>query len=300
MQKILITGCSGFIGRHLAEKLARTGYKIVGLDKNIPEKPIKNKRFRLIKEDITAGKNLEKIMQAVDGIVHLAAISRVSTCLNNPSSCLKINIRGTANVLEAAKKSKRNIWVILASTTELCRHHAATNLYASTKLISELLTRKYAEDYGRRSLVIRLATVFGSNRDINEKVMPTLIRQALKNKDIYLKDNSTLFDFIHVDDITKGIEKAIKYLEKKKAPHYDNLTLSSGRSVDLKTLAKLIVKQTGSTSSILMKPEPRVKLMKKTRLDTKKAKHLLNFKAGIGLEEGIRKTSKLYRKNKLK
>ena len=118
-ETILVTGGAGFIGSHLCERLLREKKKVVCLDNfsnfyppQIKEDNIKNFKnnadFSLIRGDILDTELLEKIFskRSISKIIHLAAIAGVRQSLANPSSYIDIDIKGTVNLLEAAKKYK--------------------------------------------------------------------------------------------------------------------------------------------------------------------------------------------------
>src|SRR3990167_5264682 len=115
MMKVLVTGCAGFIGSHLTDRLLKNGHKIIGIDKfndyydpKIKEgnlkQALKNKKLKLYREDILNYDNLEQIFEKEkpQEIVHLAARAGVRPSMENPMAYVNGNVLGTVNLLKLA------------------------------------------------------------------------------------------------------------------------------------------------------------------------------------------------------
>ena len=150
MKKILITGGAGFVGYHLAKELAKKKYQVHIFDVH-KNNVIKVKNF--IKGDISNFAHVLKACKGMDGIIHLAAVSRVSAAHEAPNKCIDINVKGTANVLEAARLSNKKPWVITSSSQEVQydwnKHQGNNNLkniknlYGISKFMAEFLCHQY-------------------------------------------------------------------------------------------------------------------------------------------------------------
>lgn len=186
MAKILITGSAGFIGRNVHKALAQK-HEVVGLEiYGYDPAPLKE----------------------YDGIIHLAAVSRVSAGEANPVKCLQTNIIETAKVLEIPHK-----WFIFASTCE-----PTHNVYGYSK--------RAAEDYIKlrspKHVILRLVNVYGTGMQ-EDKLLPLLSRgEATK-----ISKNVLPFEHIHVDNVVERIVDTIKEFDWPAFKSY-TMKLSTG------------------------------------------------------------------------
>lgn len=308
MKRILITGASGFIGRHLAEELSSKRYKIYLLD--VQGKESKSSPERFIIESISNFGQIKKLCAQVDGVVHLAAISRVSQARIHPKEAIDINAGGTLNLLEGIRLSRKKPWLILGSSCEVSFDWykkennggfiKTANLYGMSKFISELLSFQYSKEYNLRVFVLRFSGVYGSVYDNHNKFLPKIILKALNNTRINIDNPVQSFDFIHYKDLVKGISLAIEHLDKNKScPFFREVVLSTGRLTNLKELAELVVEKAGSSSRIKYGKSVFSKADNRVFINREKSQNNLGFKAQIPLEEGISLTIKHFRENNI-
>ena len=281
--KILVTGSEGLIGSILCKKLS--------------------KNFQPVRYDLKNGKNilnvksLKKELKSCDGVIHLAAVSRVITAYKNPLLSIKHNILGTANILENIRQINPKIWCVYASSREVYGESKnkvkesdplnPINVYGATKYSGESLMNTYHLNYGLNTFVVRFSNVYGSINDHKDRVIPIFLNQASKNKDITVFGGSQTFDFVHVQDATDGMMKLISKIVHNKAKHR-TYHFVSGKGANLMELANLIIKTTKSKSEI--------KKMKSRNFDVNffignpnLAKKDLNWTAKIHLEQGLKK-----------
>ncbi|HBI17085.1 MAG: RmlD substrate binding domain protein [Candidatus Moranbacteria bacterium GW2011_GWF2_34_56] len=183
--KILITGGAGFIGSNLAKKLMDRGDKVVMIDnfndyydvqlkKDRIKKYLKGYNFKLYKGDIRDIKLLDKIFKAekLDKVMHLAALAGVRNSLLDPIEYEDVNVRGTMNLLEMAKKYKIKNFVYASSSSvygnnkkqpfsETDSVDTPISPYAATKKATELLAHVYSHIYGLNTTGLRFFTVYG-------------------------------------------------------------------------------------------------------------------------------------------
>lgn len=183
--KILITGGAGFIGSNLAKKLMDRGDKVVMIDnfndyydvqlkKDRIKKYLKGYNFKLYKGDIRDIKLLDKIFKAekLDKVMHLAALAGVRNSLLDPIEYEDVNVRGTMNLLEMAKKYKIKNFVYASSSSvygnnkkqpfsESDNVDTPISPYAATKKATELLAHVYSHIYGLNTTGLRFFTVYG-------------------------------------------------------------------------------------------------------------------------------------------
>ena len=285
--KLLITGGNGFIGSNLSRKLLEN-HEVSILDNKKPIKNIKNIKYYNF--DITEEKNFINILKNdYDGIIHLAAISRVSDALNDPLKCIKVNILGTTNILDYARE--KNLWVIIGSTEE-----KMDNLYGISKNISDRIAKQYSKDYDLKVMSLKFSNVYGAINDNPKKLIPIVIKKALKNEDLHINNINLNFDYIHISDLSDGIEKSILFLNKKIKKYYNYVTLCSGKPIKIKKIFDLIIEKTNSKSRIVINDFS--EKVKNNFPSTKKSLDLLGFKTKINFDIGLDQLIDSYKKIK--
>jgi len=284
--KLMITGSSGFIGTDLKILLEKQGIEIVSYD--LQDDPPNDTRdfARLVEK-----------LKGVEGIIHLAAVSRVKVAYENPLECVNTNVGGTINVLEAARTSALKPWVIFASSREVfgeSRPLPATeetprhpmNVYGIAKIAGEDLCKIFSKDYGLKTRVLRFSNVYTSKNDQMDRVIPKFILQALRNEDIFINGTGEeVFDFTYIDDTVRGIWGCVQEIQKSQQL-YNDFILSTGTPTSLRELAELVVKTVGSKSQVKYS-EGRSYDVSKFYADPAKAKQILGFNPSMKLKDGI-------------
>lgn len=270
--KILVTGGNGFVGSHLIDKLSKDNevYIFDNKQNRIGYEP--NATF--LEGDVKNPEAISKLFPSdLEGIIHLAAVSRVVDGQKDPVECMHTNIVGTANVLEHARQNAQ--WFILGSTNELYHH----NMYGLGKHTSELLTERYSLDFNVNSLVLKFASIYGSERD-QRKLIPTIIDKAKKGEEITIDNGLKGFDFISVYEIVRGIQLGIDHIRENTAQdengYFDKIPLCSGKITRIGNLAKEIIYELGSNSKLTIQSEEMDDFIK---MDTAKAKDTISFTA---------------------
>jgi UDP-glucuronate 4-epimerase len=240
MTKVLITGGAGFIGSNLAKKLMDRGDKVVIIDNfNDYYDPklkrdrikiyLKGYKFKLYKGDIRDLKLLEKIFSAEGGsasggkiekIMHLAALAGVRNSLLDPLAYEDVNIKGTLNLLEMARKYKIKNFVYASSSSvygnnkkqpfsETDSVDTPISPYAATKKATELLAHVYSHIYGLNTTGLRYFTVYGPwGRP--DMALFLFANGITKDKPINVFNRGKMSrNFTYVDDIVSGTMKVI-------------------------------------------------------------------------------------------
>ena len=242
--KFVVTGSSGFIGKHLLDTL----------DGSIPFDL--SHQNAIGDSDITIPDDIMNTSKNCDGIIHLAAISRVSDCENDPKKCIDVNINGTLNVLQAAIKNNIN-WVGIVTTGEvqwiennkIQSFNKINNVYGVSKLASELLVDVIGSKAGLKSTIFRISSVVFGEGDNPKKVFPLFVNKSINGEDISINDCLSEWDFIYVGDVINIIKKSA--FEKNKSKIFINESnIFSGIRLDLLSLAKIIKYLSDSSSKI--------------------------------------------------
>ena len=253
-QRILITGSEGLIGRVVREDLTAHGYLVKGLDlRGLDDE----------RGDACDAAQVAKAVAACDGVLHLAAVSRVVWGERDPKHCWATNVGGLCNVLEAAQANVRRPWVIFASSREVYGQPellpateetplAPVNVYARSKVEGERLV-EVARQSGLQTAVIRLSNVFGRSHDHADRVVPAFARAVVTGQPLRVDGTSHTFDFTHVDDVSRGIVSLVQRLtaaEDCSRP----IHFVSGKATTLGELAALAIEIAGSSSSVVTAP----------------------------------------------
>lgn len=299
--KVLITGGAGFIGSHIAEEWINKGAKVIVLD-NLKTGKVENlshlKNIDFVQGDVCDESLVNKIVQDVDYIHHLAAMVSVPESIEKPKNCVEVNVNGLLNILEAAKNS--NVKKIVFSSSSAIYGdnpnlpHVESFLpnpkspYGITKLDGEYYLNMYAEIFGLKSVSLRYFNVFGERQNPFSQyaaVIPIFISKAIQEKDLLIfGDGEQTRDFIYVKDVV-----AANLLAALDETQIGVFNIASSRSTSVNSLAEKIISEIGSNSKIVHLEE-RAGEIKHSFADVSKAEEQLKFKAMFSLEEGITKT----------
>lgn len=222
---LLITGISGFIGRSLVEEIVnrKLSWTIYGVDIKKPcfndSKYLKNIVFDIL--DIRDNKAVNEYFanKKFDGVIHLAAVSRVVDAEKDKENCIKTNLFGTKNLLENVGKVPET-WLIFGSSREVygeqnqfpvkeSAEKKPINIYGICKLEGELLVKKLIKRY----IILRFSNVYGNNYDILGRVIPAFVEGALNNETLYLEGGGQIIDFTHINDTVNCVIKAADLLQ---------------------------------------------------------------------------------------
>ena len=294
--RIVITGVAGFIGSNLADRLLSLDYDVVGIDNlayglrsQIPS------RVAFYPWDIR-DPNLHKLLAEGDVIFHLAAKNCISDCQANPAETASINVSGTVNVFEMARRAHA-AKVIYAESSAL--YEGSTSLptpesetrpesfYAISKLASMLFAEAYHRYYGLRTTALRYFCVYGPRQDWRRSIPPVMSAFIIKlmrgEQPTIYGDGEKRRDFIHVDDVNDFHSLCIE--DRRTDGRVFNL--GSGVNHSVKEIYKLIATQLGAA----VQPMHMADLpgeAKETLADISAAK-TLGWGPRTGLEEGIAK-----------
>ena len=305
---ILITGCAGFIGSWVCQKLLAKGHKVVGIDNFDPyyAKSIKNSnmsefisdpKFSFNEVDVTDIDSMDNIFRSndVDIVVHLAAKAGVRNSGLYPLDYLKTNVFGTLFVLECMKKYgvKKIVFSSSSSVYGNCSAEKFTedlinlkqlSVYAQTKKTAEDYIELYNRQYGINAICLRFFTVYGKRQRPDLAI--TKFTRQIRNGEILTMygDGSSCRDYTHVEDISDGIISAIYY---DKTP-YEIINLGSENPIKLKNLISELEMLIGKKANIKTEPVPDEDMLR-TYADISKAKKLLNYIPKIKFQDGISK-----------
>ena len=295
--KVLVTGGAGFIGSHVVDKLRDKGVKVRVYDSVMPTFRDDIEYYQGSILDLNA---LGFAMSGVDAVMHLAAVADVKDVFNEPYYAESINVRGTINILEAARKShvKR---VVYGSTTwvyseaeghkvdETTALHAPTHLYTATKLTGEYYCQTYSRLYDLETVILRYGIPYGP-RARDGAVIPIFVRKALNGEPLTIAGDGLQFrKFIYVEDLAEGNVLALKKTAKNKIYNLD------GREkISIKQIAETIKKILGDVTIEYVPARPGDFSGKE--VDSDLAEKELGWKPRIKFEEGVKRYIDWYKK----
>ncbi|SDO06392.1 SDR family NAD(P)-dependent oxidoreductase [Alkalicoccus daliensis] len=306
MKTILITGGAGFIGSHTVELLLRRDYQVIILDNlssgdrnNVPEQAV------FIEGDIRDEKGTARIFAeySIDGVIHLAAQSKVGPSVERPEEDMAINVLGTVNLLQAAQKYHTRKFVF-ASSAAVYGHveelpvteaspTAPLSPYGTSKLAAEAYIQMFHRLYGFEIGILRFSNVYGPRQTAATEagVITIFIDQLLAGEAPTIQgDGQQTRDFVYVEDVAAAIFASLEQPQQDN-PVY-NVSTSSQTSVE--TLLKKLSEAAGKPF-FPKYAEERAGDIKHSYLTYKHLAQSFGWKPEVPLDRGIAETMKYYR-----
>ena len=303
---VLVTGCAGFIGWKVAQKLLEDGHTVIGLDNLNDYYDVKLKEYRLntlmehrsftfYKVDIEDIESLREVFKnhKLDVVINEAARAGVRYSVENPFVYFTTNVNGVLNLLELCKEFGVGKFV-QASTSSLYAGqpmpfkedlpvNTPISPYAASKKASEVLCYTYHYLYGIDITVLRYFTVYGPAGRPDMSIF-RFIKWVMEERPIELfGDGSQIRDFTYIDDIAEGTIRAMKPLG------YEIINLGNNNPHKLSEAIRYIEEFVGKKAIIKNHDFQKVD-MKATWADITKAKSVLSWEPKVSLEEGIKRS----------
>lgn len=310
MIRLLVTGGLGFIGSHFIEYMLEKypSLHIVNLDAatyagnpDNTESFRNNPSYRWIRGDIRSAEQIRQaFVDQIDGVVHFAAESHVDRSISTPDLFAETNVLGTLNLLEEARRHHVKKFVHV-STDEVYgtlgddgffteqSPLAPNSPYAASKAGSDLMARSYYHTYGLPVIITRCSNNYGP-RQFPEKLIPTIITRALKNRKIPIfGDGKNVRDWLHVTDHCRAIDLAL---------HHGNpgevYNIGGHNEMSNLKLAEYILDLLGKPLSLLEFVTDRLGHDSRYAIDPSKTQAELGWKPEIYLAEGLNSTVSWY------
>lgn len=285
--RLLVTGSEGLIGSVFVRECARLGHEVIPFD-------IVRKGVSTL-EDICDEVLVSERAADCDGIVHLAAISRVVWGELRPDLTHRINVAGTEALVKGAMSSKRKPWFLFASSREIYGNpardkvveddpRAPVNAYGRSKADAEIVLDAARED-GLRTAILRLSNVYGGRRDHPDRAVPALVARAVAGEALTITGGDNYFDFVHVDDCVSGLLAAMEHLTAGERA-FPPVHLTTGVATSLRDLAYLALDICGRKSGIDIQP-PRAFDVSGFCGNPDRARQVLDWQAATDLRAGL-------------
>ena len=302
MTRVLITGGNGFIAGHLAERLLARGDPVTMFDVAFDRHIMQMEACR-VEGDVTDYPTVAEAVSEADAVFHLASVSRVAWGQRDPFTCWRTNVLGTMNALEACRRSPSRPLFFFASSTDVygesrylpvdeAHPKDPISVYGTTKWCGESACRAYGrpDAYGRsvRAVRLRFPNVYGSERDLRDRVVPKFMARALRNEEITLYGGAQVLDFTFIGDAVAGALQAYDGArDGRDGVVGEAFQFVTGTGVSVAELAERIVGITGSSSRIV---EDRANAFDVQHFTgtPEKAHRILGYAAKTDLDTGLR------------
>lgn len=308
MRKVLVTGADGFIGSHLTELLVEKGYGVKafvfynsfgtwGWLDTLPKE--KRKEIDIFAGDIRDPDGVREAVKGTDWVFHLAALIAIPFSYHSPDSYVDTNIKGTLNVLQAARDSETEK-LMITSTSEVYgtaqyvpideKHpFQGQSPYSATKIGADRLAESFYRSFGVPAAIVRPFNTYGP-RQSARAVIPTIISQLLAGKEeIRLGSLTPTRDFNYVKDTAEGF-LAIAHSDRTVG---EEINIATGQEISIGELAETIIRQINPKAKIVC-DEKRLRPEKSevNRLlgSNAKLKELTDWEQRYTFEEGIAET----------
>jgi len=305
--RVLVTGAAGFLGSHLCDRLLTEGHRVVGMDNFLTGNPVniahlrKHPSFQFVLHDVA---NFVEVQGPLDGVLHFASPASPVDYLDYPIQTLKVGSLGTHKALGLSRAKEARF--LLASTSEVygdplvhpqpesywgnVNPVGPRGVYDEAKRFAEALTMAYHRYHKLDTRIVRIFNTYGPRmRPKDGRVVSNFIVQAIKGDPLTVYgDGSQTRSFCYVDDLIEGI---VRLFERGGS---DPTNIGNPHEFTVRQLAELVLRLTGSRSSIVEQPlptdDPKVR-----QPDIRHARETLDWEPRVPLEDGLRRTIEYFR-----
>lgn len=314
MRRILVAGGAGFIGsnfvRHL---LAGKDYRVRVLDKltyagnldNFPPELWKSRRFEFVRGDICDRGAVRDALRGMDAVVNFAAQTHIDRSVDDVRPFVQADFVGTSVLLEEFRREPRERFVQV-STCEvygsardgaMAEDHPLMpqSPYAATKAGADRLCHSYAATYDLPVVILRPFNQYGPNQ-YPEKVIPFFVVQALRDRPLFVYGTGrNTRDWTYVPEFCQAVRKVIEAPRSRVAGQVVNV--GSGVEASSLDIATAVLDRLGKPRSLVRRTRDRPGHVQRLVCDTGKARRLLNWRARVPFQIGLKKTIDWYLEN---
>lgn len=309
----LVTGGAGFIGSNLCEVLLAKGYRLRCLDNLSTGKKanmaafMSNPQYQFIEGDIRDLRTCLRACEGVDYVLHQAAWGSVPRSIEMPLVYQDINIKGSLNMLEAARQMMVKKFVYASSSSvygdestlpkKEGQEGNVLSPYALTKVVVEEYAKLYTKLYGLDTYGMRYFNVFGRRQDPEgayAAVIPKFIKQLLNDEQVTIHgDGQQSRDFTYIENVIEANLKACKASSEVAGQAFN---IAYGGRESLIDIYQELCQSLGKDIKPLFGPE-RVGDIKHSKADISKAKEMIGYDPSWNFEKGIKGAIQWYQQN---
>lgn len=314
-EKILVTGADGFIGSHLTEELVKQGFDVKAFSlynsfntwgwlDTLPQDIMEN--VEVFTGDVRDPNGVREAMKGTDAVFHLAALIAIPFSYHSPDAYVDTNIKGTLNVLQAAKQLDLDK-VLITSTSEVygtaqyvpideSHPYQGQSPYSATKIGADRLAESFYRSFGLPVAIVRPFNTYGP-RQSARAVIPTIITQLLAGKEeIRLGALTPTRDFNFVKDTAQGF---IEIYRSDKTVG-EEINIATQNEISIGELAEELIKQINPQAKIVCDEErlrPEKSEVNRLLGSNEKIKMLTDWEPRFTFEEGLAQTIDFFRDN---
>ncbi len=314
-KKILITGADGFIGSHVVEQLVKEGHQVKafayynsfnnwGWLDDLP-KDVLNE-IEVFTGDVRDPNGVKEAMKGMDEVYHLAALIAIPFSYHSPDTYVDTNIKGTLNVLQAARELDTSR-LLITSTSEVygtaqyvpideAHPYQGQSPYSATKIGADRLAESFYRSFNMPITIVRPFNTYGP-RQSARAVIPTIITQLLAGKtDIELGSLTPTRDFNFVKDTANG------FIEIAKSSNTigEEINIATQQEISIGELAEELIRQINPAASIICDEQrlrPENSEVNRLLGSNEKIKRLTNWTPRYTFEEGLAETIAFFKDN---
>ena len=317
-RRVLVTGCTGFLGAWLSDALVRRDARVVGLVRDVTPRAMFFRNGIADRIDSVQGSVedigvLERVLgeYEVDTVFHLAAQALVGVANRNPLATFETNVKGTWTVLEACRRAPRVSRIILASSDKAYGIHdrlpysedfalQGSHPYDVSKSCADLIGATYHHTYRTPVCITRCGNLFGGGDPNTSRIVPGTILSALDDEPPVIRSDGTpVRDYIHVLEVVDAYLRLAEHMDDESL-HGRAFNFGTGEPVSVLELTRRILR--------LMKREdlePRVLNeasgeIPEQYLSSDLARRLLGWRPGASLDDRLLETIDWYRDSRVR
>jgi len=295
MKKIIVTGGSGFLGKHLLRALTQAGYQVKNIDL------VDNNEFETVIADVRDSAKMMIEIKDADLVFHLASLIQAGESVEKPQLYTDYNIDGTISVLEAMRVNGIKNFVFSSSAAVYGEplhipikeddRTIPINPYGMTKLAMEGLLSSYVKAFGFTGVALRYFNLYGPGEDHQPEThaIPRFVKQIFEGSEVTIYGQGQhQRDYIYISDIVDAHLKTIELcLKQPQKYHYFNLSTQVPTTV--LQLVQTIEQVMGKKAQLKYLPErPGDPLQ--LYADASKSKQILGWQSQVSLEAGMKQT----------
>ncbi len=315
MSKVLVTGADGFIGSHLTEALIREGHEVKafvyynsfnswGWLDSLPKEILKE--IQIFSGDIRDPNGVRAAISGMEEVFHLAALIAIPYSYHSPDTYVDTNIKGTLNVLQAARDFQLSR-IMITSTSEVYgtaqyvpideKHpFQGQSPYSATKIGADRLAESFYKSFNLPVTIVRPFNTFGP-RQSSRAVIPTIITQLLAGKtEIELGSLTPTRDFNYVKDTVNGFIE----IAKSSRTIGEEINIATQKEVSIGQLAEMLIAQINPNAQIICEEQrlrPEKSEVNRLLGSNEKIMNLTKWCAKYTLERGLEETIDFFKNN---